>query len=527
MARILKHTLFVRPAKMGSYSSGWGIDLKFVIAGAIPSGSQVICGFKKPDGSEWMTITIDVDEQGEDDMVACRGTALDDDLLLSEAGDFAFDLRLVSELEGVDDTLLTGTLPVLPVDGGSKPDFAPRVDWLLALGTVGVDVRGDSDAPKLEARAWLGGDVDTYQVGAYLFYEGKKIRSSEARGEADVEGWGDQVTTAAGGPLAKCFSVTFPTVRGWMNGGYGDSDSWHLLAANPGSYEIKLTREKKLDRVIRFKIGADGRMESTGPVLRRADGGLDMRCPVEIKGKSDGAFDAAWAEANAFYGNPGEESDLDLAVMYEAFPGLASGEPEGDGLSEEVTELRDKLSSKASNIVSWYADDMEKGGSDSGFLTNCDMVVMYVDEAVKLLDELASKAGDVMVEVGGEASSIDDVRARLLDLAEKAKGWKETAENAANDELAPYRALLANDKLRIFEEHPANGYRYYTSRKKVIETPEELAEAKSWYFEGTDNQGYLNERWTVKGWTFDDDGVIVNEHDESGFGTNAPGSAFP
>ena len=133
--------------------------------------------------------------------------------------------------------------------------------------------------------------------------------------------------------------------------------------------------------------------------------------------------------------------------------------------------------------------------------------------------------------------TLGEAAPRVLALREMAKAHMGEASGAHEAELAPYRALLANDKLAIFEDHPANSFRYYTVDKHVIETPEELAAASLWFFEGSadiESKGTVDgmqvsattSGWRVLGYAFDDDGVLVDEFETQGVGTSAPKSEF-
>ena len=53
-----------------------------------------------------------MNEQGDDDAVTCTGAIHEEELQTDETGAFGFALKLVSELEGVDELLGKGTLRV-------------------------------------------------------------------------------------------------------------------------------------------------------------------------------------------------------------------------------------------------------------------------------------------------------------------------------------------------------------------------------------------------------------------------------
>lgn len=147
--------------------------------------------------------------------------------------------------------------------------------------------------------------------------------------------------------------------------------------------------------------------------------------------------------------------------------------------------------------------------------------------------EAALKAGvstSVEIELAGSGK-----RFLLGEMKEKvclraiSAGTTQMAKNqaAAAARIEPYVKVITGDKLRIFKDSPIPGYQYYTSGKRVIETPQDLASSRVWCFEGVENQGYLHEKWTVHCWKFDSSGQQVKEYRKSGYGVKAPASAFP
>ena len=145
---------------------------------------------------------------------------------------------------------------------------------------------------------------------------------------------------------------------------------------------------------------------------------------------------------------------------------------------------------------------------------------------------------DHAVTFNGEPTTIGAMATRTEQLFVLAQQRLDAISGGADDAVAPYPAVLANDKLAVMQDHPPPAdYQYLTLKGKVIETPEELAEAEYWFFEGvneTEGTGTVDgvevdvtvEGWRVLGWHFDADGNTLDEWEVQGTGANAPKSAF-
>lgn len=527
---IIKNALFAQPSKMGYHTEGWTPKFEFLLQGPTPAGGTCICEVKKPDGSTWLQLTKEVDETSEEETTRVDLATYENEHHTTDTGEFSFAIRLVSELDGVDEMLFSGVLNVQPTD---NDNYVVSHDWLLPVGKLWLDTYHDNDAPPLNASIWLKGEVDAYQLGAYLFHNGKRIYSTENRDHADIESRRNITTTNGNADENSYheFSVGFRVVKGYLNCEYGDMTDWHILLQNPGEYEIKFALERKPVRSIKFSVGEDGRIAQAGPIMRNYYGVPTMTVDVLVTAKDESDFDRDALSSRAFYGNTGVESDLTTDEMYSfCRQSLSEAEETPDALGEETRELLERAIGKATNVFNWYYEEMTKGVTSSGYevaTDQCDLAKMYVDEVSPMLERLEEELGeDYGVEFQGEEQTIASIRGYMQEIRDGANRVLNKNRQSLDDALAPYRELLRNDKLRIFEEHPANEYRYYTSKKQVIETAYELANASVWYFEGVENQGYLNERWTVRGWKFDNEHNIVDTLEDNGFGVNAPSSAF-
>jgi|GEM_PF-3461692 len=527
---IIKNSLLIQPSEMSPYSGGWTPRFRFLLQGPTPAGGEVIATINKPDNSEWLTLTIAMNETEAGALTNCDMYSYEGDHHTTDTGDFGFTIRLVSELDGIDETLFSGVLNVEQID---EKNYYTNHDWLLPLGQLFIDTSYDADAPPLNASFWHKGEVNMYQLGAYLFYKDKRIYGTEDSSHATLESK-REVTTANSKNYEydyKEISVNFRVVKGYRNCDYSNMDDWHLLIENAGEYEIKFTSERKPIRSIKFRIGDDGRIEPSGPITLNQNYTPVMNVDVAVAAKDEADFDRDALSSKAYYGNVGLESDLTRDAMYEYCQQyLGTEETPSDNLSEETRATLESATGKSENVYRWYYDEMINGRTASGDVpdsSQCDLAKMYVSEVLPMLERLESELGsDYEVDFNGEKQRLSAIKSYMQEINDGADKILQGEQQAQEDALAPYRALLRNDKLRIFEDHPATEYRYYTNNKQIIESPEELAEAVAWYFEGTENQGYVNERWTVRGWKFDEEQNIIGTKEESGIGANAPSTAF-
>jgi hypothetical protein len=76
----------------------------------------------------------------------------------------------------------------------------------------------------------------------------------------------------------------------------------HFLAANPGEYEIKLTRDGKLIRSATFTVDAKGLIVNNG--LGASLNTIWLGLPVKIEAALEPGANLAAYKTGAFYGNP-------------------------------------------------------------------------------------------------------------------------------------------------------------------------------------------------------------------------------
>lgn len=506
---------------------GWNPRLRVPLRGPVPAGAELVWSVARPDGSPWFEHRVPVPELDDQQTTVIDLQRWIDGGDLAEPGMIAFTLRMTSALEGVDVLLHTGSLTAVALDGEQR--YAIDNDWMLGLGLLCLDAVDEYDAPRLTATLFLKGAVDPYQLEAHCFHEGRRI----ARATFVDNRY--SFTANDGTVVGQEVTVVFDGVRGWNNlrdSGWGAD--WHFLDENDGAYQLKLLREAAMSRVIDFAVSG-GRITATGAIEDDAATGPVLLVDAAVEGALDGARRTGGAPA--FYGDAvtaASWASLD-AVYARRIEAAASG-PAVD--PETTVELQAFVDRAERLLATWESGFVGVAPPfDVGQVLAAEAVLREQADYSLLRDQVATVPGERTVVVVSESTTIGRVRERMETLFTAAEDRLSGAAQAADDELAPFRAVLTGDKLAIFEEHPADAFLYTTTDRRVIETPEELAAAEYWYFEGpidvpstaTVNGVALKvsvQGWRVLGWRFDDSGAILDEFEVQGPGSSAPKSAF-
>jgi hypothetical protein len=84
-----------------------------------------------------------------------------------------------------------------------------------------------------------------------------------------------------------------------------NNPDWHIISANPGEYEVKVLRNKRLARSIKFSVGSDGKIVDNGIASRNGVPWSNLiYVPVTVIGEQDGSWDKNAWKTDAFYGHP-------------------------------------------------------------------------------------------------------------------------------------------------------------------------------------------------------------------------------
>ena len=297
----------------GNYNDVWSWipTVNFTTEGpGLPSGAHYYVEVAQPGGAPWVKLKCvgNADGTGYD---CGNSNDLEKEGTLA-TGVFPFTVKMRNPLEGTEKTLYTGRAKVEKVltSGNIRPTskefvYYTNQDWNLPIGQVYID------NDNLNVRFWIRGE-GAGNVEAHLFYRGEEVGRYEnygyqygaARCSPDIE-YQPTRDAGAGAPQgAKWARVNCPfqSVTTKPN---PNNPEWHILGANPGEYEVKVLRNKRLARLLKFSIGADGKIVDNGVASGNGMAWSNfIFVPVQVVGDQDGPWDKNAWKTEAFYGNP-------------------------------------------------------------------------------------------------------------------------------------------------------------------------------------------------------------------------------
>ena len=298
----------------------WAPRIKFNVQGPLPGGSQLATEFFLPGEKSWVKYECRTPDLGPGQIgkIEC-GFGLSERELkgIKDTGDFAFKIEMKNELAGTNATLFSGHFnvkkfnaePDLPVNKNHWLYYVDH-DWELPLGMVwyprpyrsadGVEYYNDY-APVNSAFWFKSGEANQSNLAGYLFYQGKEIGNTKSSGHVVSE-----IGNAAGGPDCpyNYARVMFEFTAVFAFAADHRSHPGFYLNENPGEYEVKVLRNGKLTRALKFTVGADGKMVDNGIVAANNILGFRIVVPAQVLGDTDGQWDRnAWKTA-MLYGNP-------------------------------------------------------------------------------------------------------------------------------------------------------------------------------------------------------------------------------
>jgi hypothetical protein len=298
----------------GEYNDVWSWipTVKFTTEGpGLPSGAHYYVEVAQPGGAPWVKLKCvgNMDGTGYD---CGNSNDLEKEGTLA-TGVFPFTVKMRNPLEGAEKTLFTGRAKVEKVltSGNIPPNskqfvYYTNQDWNLPIGQVYIANEGH-----LSVRFWIRGE-GAGSLEAHLFYRGQEVGLFEKYGyqygasrcSPDIEYWPTRDAGAGAPQGAKWARVNCPfeTVRTKLN---PNNPEWHIISANPGEYEVKVLRNKRLARVLKFSIGPDGQIVDNGIASGNGVAWSNLiYVPVQIVGDQDGAWDRNTWKTDAFYGHP-------------------------------------------------------------------------------------------------------------------------------------------------------------------------------------------------------------------------------
>ena len=300
----------------------WAPRIKFNVQGPLPSGSQLSTEFFLPGNQPWVKYDCRTPELGAGQIgkIEC-GFGLSDRELkgIKDTGDFSFKIQIKSEVMGTNATLFSGHFnvkkfrsePDLPVNKNHW-DYYVDHDWELPLGMVwyprpyrsadGVEYYNDY-APLLTAFYFKSGEVIDNNVAAYLLHDGKEVSNTKSRGHGLNES-----AIQVGGPGSPNNYARFMFEFTYVFAFAADHQSHpgYYLNENPGDYEVRVLRDGKLTRILKFSIGADGKFVDNGLARNNGILGFRMVVPAQVLGDTDGQWDKNAWKTQMLYGNPME-----------------------------------------------------------------------------------------------------------------------------------------------------------------------------------------------------------------------------
>lgn len=328
---IMKDTLQVTAFTFNEYKKNydfwsWVPVTKFRVNGPIPSGGQLFVEFTLPTGP-WVSYDCRTQETqpGYWWEADCGGRDIPVEKGSTYTGPVSFAIKLRNELAGTNATLFTGKAKV---EKAHSNEAGPKAvnkwvyfinhDWNLPIGYVWLtpeSIRG-WDFPDFHVAFWVRGD--SYRFDPHVFYQGKEIGRISIDGmiagaagcEAEVENNTTHYVEESMPQKARWARVicSFPNIKGAARNVDkpspipGQVGNIFVLAENPGDYEVKVLRENRLARSLKFTVAPGGSFDNG--IAKNSKLGRDrVIVPVQIMGDLDGAWDRnAWKDA--FYGNP-------------------------------------------------------------------------------------------------------------------------------------------------------------------------------------------------------------------------------
>lgn len=299
--------------------ASWLPAIEFRVNGPIPNGSLITVDFAFPGGNKpWLKydcfdVVRDVDA-GSWWKTACgalrtdRLASVKEEQAATMTGAVSFVIKMKNEMAGTKATLFSGkakiskylTRPKMP----DSTEFYVDDDWRLPIAYVGFETgaskhmpgqtyKREDDSHVLVVAMELRGRSGDVKAG--LFFQGKQLTQTLCRAGENSE-WNP--AKPAWSEVECKFSGVY---KSEIPPGEGE-DPRHLLAKNPGAYEVKLTNAGHLARTLKLAVAADGGVDD-GVAAKNKLGSGRAVVPVQLVG-DNGAWDKTAWKADAFYGNP-------------------------------------------------------------------------------------------------------------------------------------------------------------------------------------------------------------------------------
>ena len=301
-----------------STHSYWVPSISFRIQGPIASGTAISVDFLTPAGKTFLkapaySVPSDIPAGYYFDYAWAAGVDQQADGQ-STAGMYGVKISAKNELMGTPMTeLYNATFDVKKArsypDNNTPSyknlvDFYVDYDWALAtayLETFHLETNNGNyvmGVPTLDAYIWFRDDGrDQYNTNAFLFYKGAKIDEWVGAAHSKIELLPGSTATAefAWRQYQFVFQKTLLTAN-------ASSSATFFMDKNPGDYEIKVLRNGKLDRSIKFTVAADGKVpDPFNQISRTVDRYL---VAAKVLPETEGKVDVNAYKKGAFFGHP-------------------------------------------------------------------------------------------------------------------------------------------------------------------------------------------------------------------------------
>ncbi len=278
---IAKDSVLVTVQKAHGGIYGWVPEIKFTINGPMPSGSVPWVEFGFAGKKQWLKLECEAGRgtKGRPEAECHVGDREKEKYQVIFTGLVDFAIHLRNELQQSNTTLFRGKMKVgkYPHPKNPKQEYVTYYvdeDWRIPIGYLYV---GED---RLNLEFWWRDNLD--EAKAYLFHQGKEV---------------DQNTPCVGS-LVGVASQTWGRAECIFRHSSPDD-----LKKKPGEYEIKVMRDERLARSVKFTVNADGSFDN-GIAAANQLGSNRVIVPVKVIGDQDGVWDKLAWKTGAFYGNP-------------------------------------------------------------------------------------------------------------------------------------------------------------------------------------------------------------------------------
>ena len=293
----------------------WLPRIKFRTTAPLPSGAHYYVEVSQPGGAPWVKFDCEIDDHRANYQCGYQNEPKDQSILT--VGIVPFTIKMRNELAGTEATLFTGKAKVEKAPSDEVgPAAVKRLvyyvnqDWNMPFGQVYID----SEYQRLHVRFWVrdqGIRLEPHvfyqgnEVGR-LFYQGMRIAAPSCSDDIDYSPSRFISKTVAQGAKWQRIDCTIGSVLAVPDKSSGPLPQAFDLSANNGEYEIKVLRNNKLARSIKFTV-ENGKIKDNGIYAANKMGSAASNfiiVPLAILDDQDGPWDRNAWKTDAFYGHP-------------------------------------------------------------------------------------------------------------------------------------------------------------------------------------------------------------------------------